>query len=66
VVGAGAAVAINSANWGDVVVWNPWTAMPDCYEHFVCVENVQFSSPVTVPPGESWVATSDFSVKDLQ
>ena len=31
---AGAAVAITSNQWSDVVVWSPWTAMPDCYRNF--------------------------------
>lgn len=30
-VGTGAAVTITSNRWDDVVVWSPWTAMPDCY-----------------------------------
>lgn len=64
-VGTGAAVAISSNNWGDVVVWSPWTAMPDCYKEFVCVENAQFSSAPTVQPGDSWRAQMEMNVNDL-
>uniref|UniRef100_A0A061S2K6 glucose-6-phosphate 1-epimerase n=1 Tax=Tetraselmis sp. GSL018 TaxID=582737 RepID=A0A061S2K6_9CHLO len=64
-VGTGAAVALSSTGWEDVVVWSPWDAMPDCYEHFCCVENARVGNPVTVPPGESWEARADFKVIDL-
>jgi glucose-6-phosphate 1-epimerase len=64
-VGTGAGVAITSSNWNDVVVWSPWTSMPDCYKSFVCVENAQFSSAPVVKPGESWRGQTEFSVKDL-
>ncbi|MEW5301481.1 MAG: hypothetical protein WDW36_004340 [Sanguina aurantia] len=62
-VGTGAAVALESTGWSDTVVWSPWTAMPACYERFVCVENAQVK-PTTVAPGESWRATSNFTVID--
>lgn len=65
-VGTGAAVAITSDKWDDVVVWSPWTAMEACYERFACVENAQFSTPVTVAPGGSWKACADFAVVDLE
>ncbi|CAL8466860.1 g6396 [Coccomyxa elongata] len=65
-VGTGAAVAISSSGWEDVVVWSPWTAMEDCYKKFCCVENAKFNSPATVQPGESWRATQDFAVIDLE
>eukprot|EP00963_Diacronema_lutheri_P003714 scaffold287_cov337-Pavlova_lutheri.AAC.77 len=64
-VGTGAAVAIQSRGWKDVVVWSPWTAM-DCYESFVCVENAVFGHPVTVSPGDSWRGQQEFSVVDLE
>ena len=41
------------------------TAMPDCYRSFVCVENAQFSSPVTLKPGEFWRSQCEWGVKDL-
>ena len=66
-VGTGAAVAISSDRWDDVVVWSPWTAMEACYERFCCVENAQFSSPAgPVKPGGVWRATAEFSVVDLE
>lgn len=64
-VGTGAAIAIASSHWSDVVVWNPWTAMEDCYKEFCCVENASFSNPVIVRPGESWRAQTEMSIKDL-
>ena len=39
--------------------------MPDCYRSFVCVENAQFSSPVTLAPGEFWRSQCEWGVKDL-
>lgn len=65
-VGTGAAVSLDSNNWGDCVVWSPWTAMPACYEKFVCVENARVSKPVTVEPGKDWRATLSLSVVDVQ
>lgn len=65
-VGTGAAVAISTSGWEDVTVWNPWEAMKDSYEHFVCVENGQISSPVTLQPGSSWRATQELTVVNLQ
>ncbi|PSC73327.1 glucose-6-phosphate 1-epimerase [Micractinium conductrix] len=64
-VGTGAAVAITSNHLNDVVVWSPWTAMPDFYKHFVCVENAQFSSPVALAPGEFWRSQCEWAVRDL-
>jgi len=66
-VGTGAAVAISSDRWDDIVVWSPWTSMEACYERFCCVENAQFSSPAgPVKPGGVWRATAEFSVVDLE
>lgn len=39
--------------------------MPDCYQHFACVENAKFGSPAVVQPGESWRAQQEFAVIDL-
>ncbi|KAI7846343.1 hypothetical protein COHA_000180 [Chlorella ohadii] len=63
-VGTGAAVTITSNKWSDVVVWSPWDVM-DCYRSFVCVENAQFSTPVTLKPGEFWRSQCEWAVKDL-
>ena len=62
---AGAAVAMTSNQWSDVVVWSPWTSMPDCYRSFVCVEHAQFSDPVKLAPGEFWRSQAEWAVKDL-
>ncbi|KAL4441812.1 hypothetical protein ABPG77_003728 [Micractinium sp. CCAP 211/92] len=51
-------VVIASQQWPEVVVWTPWTAMEACYKEFVCVENAQATSPVTLAPGASWAATT--------
>ncbi|CAK0757552.1 hypothetical protein CVIRNUC_002550 [Coccomyxa viridis] len=64
-VGTGAAIAISSSGWEDVVVWSPWDAMKDCYKSFCCVENAKFGEPATVQPGDSWRATQDLAVIDL-
>lgn len=64
-VGTGAAVAIDSSGWEDVVVWNPWTTMEACYKSFVCVENAKFSQPQHLEPGASWSATANFAVVDI-
>ncbi len=63
---AGAGVGITSSKWSDVVVWSPWTAMPDCYRSFVCVENAQFGSAVKLQPGKDWRAQTDMAVVDLE
>ena len=62
---AGAAVAMTSNQWSDVVVWSPWTSMPDCYRSFVCVEHAQFSDAVKLGPGEFWRSQAEWGVKDL-
>ncbi|WPT18154.1 hypothetical protein PSENEW3_00006155 [Picochlorum sp. SENEW3] len=64
-VGTGAAISIDSKNWLDTVVWSPWTAMPDCYKEFVCVENAQFSEPIVLKPGESWRAETEMKIVNL-
>ncbi|KAK9810265.1 hypothetical protein WJX72_007647 [[Myrmecia] bisecta] len=65
-VGTGAAVAISSSGWEDVVVWSPWTDMPKAgWERFCCVENAKFGSPAKVEPGASWRAQQEFNVIDL-
>ena len=63
-VGTGAAVAITSNKWSDVVVWSPWTSMEACYKEFCCVENAQ-TAPVELKPKEFWRAQAEFVVKDL-
>ena len=64
-IGTGAAVEIQSSNWPDCVVWNPWTAMEACYREFCCVENAVAREPVTLQPGEEWTGKADFLVVDL-
>ncbi|KIZ00487.1 Putative apospory-associated protein C [Monoraphidium neglectum] len=64
-VGTGAAIAIDATGWQDVVVWNPHLTMKECYESFVCVENAKTGEAVTVAPGDSWRATTNFQVVDL-
>ena len=64
-VGTGAAVAITSSTWSEVVVWSPWTSMEACYKEFVCVENAAFGKPQHVAPGGDWRAQTEFSIKDL-
>ncbi|PSC73084.1 glucose-6-phosphate 1-epimerase [Micractinium conductrix] len=54
------AVAMSSSNWPEIVVWTPWTAMEACYKEFVCVENAQATSPVTLAPGATWAASTAF------
>jgi len=63
-VGTGAAVAMSSSNWRDVVCWNPHMEMPDFYEKFVCVENANFY-PQTVEAGQSWIGETDYTIKNV-
>ncbi|KAF6256742.1 galactose mutarotase-like domain-containing protein [Scenedesmus sp. NREL 46B-D3] len=65
-VGTGAAIAIDATGWEDVVVWNPHLTMKECYENFVCVENAITNKSITVKPGDSWRATTNFQVVDVQ
>ncbi len=65
-MGTGAAVQIQSKSWSDCVVWNPHLTMAACYDHFVCVENAQFSKPVVLEAGKDWVATANFDVVDVK
>ena len=58
-------MGISAKNWGDVVVWSPWDAMPACYRSFVCVENARAVAPVALKPSESWVAHTEMTVVDL-
>jgi glucose-6-phosphate 1-epimerase len=64
-VGTGAAVQIQSTGWQDCVVWNPHLTMAACYDHFVCVENAQFNTPIELAAGKDWSATANFDVVDL-
>ena len=63
--GTGAAIQIQSRNWPDCVVWNPWQTMEGCYREFCCVENAVADSPVVLSPGEKWVASAEFTVVNL-
>lgn len=64
-VGTGAAISLASTGWTDCVLWNPHMTMESCYKEFVCVENAQFSRPVTLQPGSDWLATVNMSVIDI-
>ena len=64
-VGTGAAIQIQSRNWPDCVVWNPWQTMEGCYREFCCVENAAADSPVVLGPGEEWAASAEFTVVNL-
>ena len=46
-------------------MWNPHLTMKECYERFVCVENARAGDPVSVAPGDSWRATTNFQIVDL-
>ena len=64
-VGTGAAISLESSGWTDCVLWNPHMTMESCYKQFVCVENAQFSKPVTLEPGSDWLASVNMSVIDV-
>ncbi|EFN52258.1 hypothetical protein CHLNCDRAFT_36917 [Chlorella variabilis] len=61
-VGTGAGGTVTTNRWDDVVVWAPWTAMPEFYRS---LESAQFSSPVRLKPGEHWRSQAEWAVKDL-
>ena len=52
----------NSANWGNVVVWNPGAAKcatladmpPDGFAQMLCIEAAQIDTPVTLAAGARW------------
>lgn len=64
-VGTGAAISLASTGWSDCVLWNPHLTMESCYKQFVCVENAQFSEPVTLEPGADWLASVNMNVIDV-
>jgi len=55
-------LAVESAGFPDVVVWNPWREKgaalsdlePEGYRHMVCLEAAVIGRPVALQPGESW------------
>ena len=61
-------MAISSEGFDDVVVWNPGPAqaaaladLPDAdWQHFLCVEAAQIGRPVTLAPGQEWIARQGF------
>jgi glucose-6-phosphate 1-epimerase len=63
-------MAITSEGFDDVVVWNPGPAkaaamadLPDDdWLRFLCVEAATVDSPVTLAPGQDWVARQGFEV----
>lgn len=64
-VGTGAAVAISTKQWQDVVVWNPGETMKACCDEFVCVEQAVAEKVHKVEPGETWTATAFFTTVDV-
>lgn len=40
--------------------------MPGAYERFCCVENGKIASPVVLQPGQSWRATQELNVINLE
>ena len=62
--------AISSEGFDDVVVWNPGPAkaaamadLPDDdWLRFLCVEAATIGAPVTLAPGQEWVARQGFEV----
>ncbi len=61
-------MAISSEGFDDVVVWNPGPAkaatladLPDHdWQRFLCVEAATIGRPVTLAPGQDWVARQGF------
>ena len=61
-------MAISSEGFDDVVVWNPGPAqaammadLPDGdWQHFLCVEAAAIGRPVTLAPGQEWIARQGF------
>lgn len=63
-------MGIGAEGFDDVVVWNPGptqaAAMPDLPDddwlRLLCVEAAQIGAPVTLAPGQDWVARQGFEV----
>lgn len=61
---------VESKNFADAVVWNPWmeiaASLPDMeddeYLEMVCVEAAQVGEPVELAPGETWQGTQQIEV----
>ena len=61
-------MAISNEGFDDVVVWNPGPAqaaamadLPDGdWQHFLCVEAAAIGRPVTLAPGQDWIARQGF------
>ena len=59
---------ISNQGFDDVVVWNPGPAkaaamadLPDAdWQHFLCVEAATIARPVTLAPGQDWIARQGF------
>mmetsp|Transcript_27266 Transcript_27266/g.43872 ORF Transcript_27266/g.43872 Transcript_27266/m.43872 type:complete len:347 (+) Transcript_27266:64-1104(+) len=49
----------STQGWKDTVLWNPYGNENMGYEKFVCVEAAAAMEPVSVAPGQSWVADMD-------
>ena len=65
----GRRLAVESAGFPDVVVWNPWSEKgaalddlePGGYRRMVCLEAAVIGTPITLHPGESWQGTQHLS-----
>ena len=61
-------MAISNEGFDDVVVWNPGPAQAaamadlpdDDWQHFLCVEAAAIGRPVTLAPGQEWIARQGF------
>ncbi len=61
-------MAIRNEGFDDVVVWNPGPAQAasmadlpdDDWQHFLCVDAAAIGRPVTLAPGQEWIARQGF------
>ena len=61
-------MAIRNQGFDDVVVWNPGPAQAasmadlpdDDWQHFLCVDAAAIGRPVTLAPGQEWIARQGF------
>ncbi|HEX5751434.1 MAG TPA: D-hexose-6-phosphate mutarotase [Archangium sp.] len=68
--GNGTSIRVGQDAFPDVVVWNPWQELSrkladlpdDGYRHFVCIESAAVERPVSLGPGEEWLASQHLSV----
>ena len=63
-------MTIQNVGFDDAVVWNPGPVrsaeiddLPDHdWQRFLCVEAAAIGTPVTLAPGQEWVARQGFTV----